>query len=293
MELRYLREFSVLARVLKYQEAAEMLFISQSTLSKHIMTMEKELGEMLFIRNKRNVQLTAFGARFLPYAERILAVEEEYTGELLQDPKGRGRVAIGHIPMVTLYTLTRFLAVFRKKYPDYEYAFRQADTALLFEWLQQKKLDFVLTDSEEMPEGAFKRTVYTEDHLVVVLPAGHPLAQCERLAPEQLAGETIIRFSGNEEILRKLAGDEQEQRFRSFMTVDKEQTLIDLVAQEMGMSLLTRRLAEHHLTEHVVLRPLDTATKYRIYLIHAATPRHAQLLKELTAYLKQRLEERE
>jgi len=55
MELNYINEFVVLARVLHFQEAADLLFIGQSSLSKHIKSIETELGEDLFIRSKKKL----------------------------------------------------------------------------------------------------------------------------------------------------------------------------------------------------------------------------------------------
>ena len=85
MELNYLREFVALAQTCHYQETADRLFISQPSLSKHIKTMEAELGAELFKRTSRRVELSEFGRAFLPYAQRIAAVQEEYTGTLLRE----------------------------------------------------------------------------------------------------------------------------------------------------------------------------------------------------------------
>ena len=66
MEIEYIRQFALLARDCHFQSAADELFISQSTLSKHIAALEKELGQKLFHRTTRQVELTDFGRAFLP-----------------------------------------------------------------------------------------------------------------------------------------------------------------------------------------------------------------------------------
>lgn len=70
MELNYLNDFVTLARIRHFQNAADALFISQSTLSKHIKAIESELGQDLFIRSRKCSQLTEFGKLFLPYAKK-------------------------------------------------------------------------------------------------------------------------------------------------------------------------------------------------------------------------------
>ncbi len=71
MNLNYIREFCALAELRKFSEAAEVSFISQSALSKHIKSLEEELGSPLFYRTAHCVILTEFGEAFLPYAKDI------------------------------------------------------------------------------------------------------------------------------------------------------------------------------------------------------------------------------
>ena len=75
MELNYLQEFVTLARTLHYSEAAEELFVSQATLTRHIQALEQELGEPLFSRTTRKTSLTEFGQAFLPYAESMVQLQ--------------------------------------------------------------------------------------------------------------------------------------------------------------------------------------------------------------------------
>ena len=63
-----IREFVFLANINNFQEAADALYISQSTLSRHIQSLENELQNKLFDRTTRSVQLSEFGKFFLPYA---------------------------------------------------------------------------------------------------------------------------------------------------------------------------------------------------------------------------------
>mgnify|MGYP000270200484 CR=1 FL=1 len=70
MELSYIREFVVLAETGNYLEAADALFIAQSSLSRHIKSIELDLGSPLFDRTTRKVVLNGFGQAFLPYAKR-------------------------------------------------------------------------------------------------------------------------------------------------------------------------------------------------------------------------------
>lgn len=78
MEIGYFREFVVLAETQNYWAASERLFIGQSSLSKHIKTLEKQLGAPLFDRTSRKVALTEFGRLMLPYAKAVASLQFEY-----------------------------------------------------------------------------------------------------------------------------------------------------------------------------------------------------------------------
>lgn len=67
MNTEYLKEFVVLAETKNLGEASDHLYMNQSTLSKHIKSLENELGINLFLRTTRRVELTNYGQTFLPY----------------------------------------------------------------------------------------------------------------------------------------------------------------------------------------------------------------------------------
>lgn len=67
MNTEYLKEFVVLAETKNFGKASDRLYMNQSTLSKHIKSLENELGINLFLRTTRRVELTNYGQTFLPY----------------------------------------------------------------------------------------------------------------------------------------------------------------------------------------------------------------------------------
>lgn len=76
MELKSIRIFVLTAKYLNFSKVAETLFLSQSSVSKYISSLENELGSKLLIRDTKNVVLTEFGQAFLPHAAALLEQEE-------------------------------------------------------------------------------------------------------------------------------------------------------------------------------------------------------------------------
>ena len=82
MDINHVREFIVLAQTGNFMEAAEILFSTQSTLSKHIKNLETEMGVSLFERTTRKVVINKYGQLFLPIAKQIVELQDQYTALL-------------------------------------------------------------------------------------------------------------------------------------------------------------------------------------------------------------------
>lgn len=120
MDTRWIREFLQLTRTLNYRKAAEQLHVTPSTLSKHIVLIEKELDTQLFVRDTKSVQLTDSGRIFRDCASNMV---REYDSALRQMSRGvsvSGELRIGGGLRFTKLNeiLHPMIAHFEKKYPD-------------------------------------------------------------------------------------------------------------------------------------------------------------------------------
>lgn len=120
MEIQWLREFIVLAQALNYRSSAEKLFISQSTLSKHIAAIEHELDTRLFVRDTKSVRLTREGSLFLESARAIVR-EYDFVSERISNRhivQGSLHIA-GAIRVPLCNAVTEpVVAAFEEKYPN-------------------------------------------------------------------------------------------------------------------------------------------------------------------------------
>jgi DNA-binding transcriptional LysR family regulator len=72
MDTRHIRAAVTVARCGTFTRAAQKLYMAQSTLSRQVLALERELGVTLFVRGPRAVELTHQGRAFLPEAEAVL-----------------------------------------------------------------------------------------------------------------------------------------------------------------------------------------------------------------------------
>ena len=119
MDITYLREFVVLAQTGNFMEAADILYSTQSTLSKHIKSIELELGVPLFDRTTRKVRISKFGQLLLPYAKQIAELQDKYTAILKSSLETDQEIlTLGSIPALAQYNITDVFVNFKKSRPQ-------------------------------------------------------------------------------------------------------------------------------------------------------------------------------
>ena len=77
MEIRQIEAFVAVAETGSFTAAGERVNLTQSTISQQIKALEEELGEALFLRGKRQAQLTEAGERLLPHARLMLGALDD------------------------------------------------------------------------------------------------------------------------------------------------------------------------------------------------------------------------
>ena len=194
MTTENLREFITLAEIGNYAAAADPLFISEATLSRHIMALENELGAPLFDRRPRRLELTALGIVFMPFAQQIVAAEDacQRTVAHRQD-QNKGILSISFDPTLAFYDLAPLLADFKAAHPDLILQITEEGTFTLRELVLEGKVQFgyILYDEANRNE-ALQYRPFCQDTLAVALPANHPLAAQERILLNRLNGESLL-----------------------------------------------------------------------------------------------------
>ncbi len=118
MHLNQINSFLAISKTLNFTSAARQLGIPQSTISRQINDLEKQLGVRLFYRTRRDVHLTDEGRAFLPYAREMADAAEKGTHAVRQLHEGAaGRLAIAAVPAAERF-LSAALEKFHRAYPD-------------------------------------------------------------------------------------------------------------------------------------------------------------------------------
>jgi len=199
MDTRQLRSFIAVAQHLNFTEAAKHLYLAQSSLSRQIAELEKELGVSLFSRTNRSVQLTPAGSLLLKEAASLISQIDA----IIEQTRKANSGFIGSL-RIGCHGLERYF------FPKLAKTFRQnyANINLYIDWLNIKALNnallcrtvdigFTLELEVQHLSEIMSKKIYT-DPLVVMMPHDHPLAQCSQINLSSLMTEPFVILSRQE-----------------------------------------------------------------------------------------------
>lgn len=194
--LNYSREFIVLATCLNYTKAAQMLSLSQSSLSRHISDLEKEVGFQLFERNP--LALTSSGRFYLESIGGIIEQLDEVVerGRAMAQKNDQG-LSIYMLPTNGLYARIVYESIskIRKLHPDFSPRFCYTDRIYsAVDAVLENKADIgiVLSEPTDIPEG-FASEWLANSPVMVWLHEDNPLVKSESLCFEDIADCYLMR----------------------------------------------------------------------------------------------------
>lgn len=177
--LEQLRILKAIASEKSFTRAAEILFVSQPSISKQIKTLENRLGLVLLNRENNTISLTEGGKVFLQYAERILALCEESCRALNDVKNGdRGNLTVGASQTIGTYLMPRVLTLFAQNYPQINIKVQVDSTRVIAKNVVNHEIDIAIVGGD-VPEELKKNLdieQFVEDELILIVPKSHPFA---------------------------------------------------------------------------------------------------------------------
>lgn len=194
MKFESMREFVVLAETRNYYEAAEQLFISEATLSRHIKDLECEIGTQLFKRTTRRIDLTMMGSLLLPYAKQAVELQNNFTDTIQSYLTIMNEtINIGYIPSDEEERVNKAIIAFKASHPNARFKIIQSNELEAFQMLNDNicNIIFVRERDMQMVDGRSRKLCYTST-LSVYMSENSPLHNKDELSIEELQNENFI-----------------------------------------------------------------------------------------------------
>jgi DNA-binding transcriptional LysR family regulator len=277
MEIKQLEAFAAVAKNLSFSKAAEELFLSQSTVSSHISSLEKDLGVQLFIRNTKGVSLSKPGEEFLVYAQKILSVKEQALSSLNGSNSDSDKsIEIISSTIPAQHLLPEIIAAFKKQWPKITFHVKQVDSREVEKAMTGFQYNFGMTGTVPHDPRFVYYPVY-DDELVLVTPQNTPESSetiRENFHDFITLNPFITREKGSgtrtefEMLLSKFGVD--INKLQTTLSFSDTHGVLNAVSRGMGVSLVSKVAATMYAKADMIrLIEMNTPLFHRkIYLLY-------------------------
>ncbi|MBE5891207.1 MAG: LysR family transcriptional regulator [Lachnospiraceae bacterium] len=266
MEIEHIKEFLVLSTVLNYERAADILYISQSSLFKHIKVLEADLGVELFEKNGKRINLTKFGEKLIPYAKKIEAMDENFRRSLTGNLPGEPEV-------IRMYAERPFIDLvmdFNLRHPGI-----QVDAFYGQEGMDGSKIlatgaaDVAILENVFGLDDTFEIIPFERRPLSVLVYDDHPLAKRKVVAVSELKEEKFVALAllpnGNERHERLFKKAQFEPHI--VITATSDESLQRMVREKIGIALVFENSIDYHVNGLKLIN-LKTSMRRDSYLCY-------------------------
>ncbi|ASM78359.1 LysR family transcriptional regulator [Vitreoscilla filiformis] len=269
--------------------AAELLHTSQPTVSRELARLEQVLGFALFERVRGRLQPTVRALALREEVERSFVGLERIaaTASGLRE-FAQGRLELACLPALTHALLPAALASFAAQWPQASVSLTPLESPMLEAALTEQRFDLGLTEQREAPRGTTLAPLFQADE-VAVLPAGHPLAQRERLRLEDFAHHPFVSLAPGDPYRQQIdalftqASVPRQLRLETASAV----SVCALVREGLGLAIVNplTALAMAGEGSGLVMRPLAVSIAFQVAVVcpalRAEHPLRAPLLAAL------------
>ncbi|MBO0959731.1 LysR family transcriptional regulator [Neobacillus sp. MM2021_6] len=170
MEFQWLNTFITAAECGNFRRTAELLYISQPSVTVHIKQLEKELGILLFHRDGKKIKLTEEGIRYLLHAKKLLEVYQEGLEELNSFTQGyTKKLTLGISPLIADTILPYVLKSYTKQYPEVEISVKIIESLDIEEAVLQEEVDLGLSCLTSSRPNLISELL-SKDRVILVAP---------------------------------------------------------------------------------------------------------------------------
>lgn len=268
-------EFAALAHYLSYSKTSEELCVSQSALSKHISSLEQELGMKLFNRNSKMCALTDSGAMILPHVEKMLEIHNQIERisreQYLKKERARKnpQICVASCPLIGAYGIAEAVAEFSHLHPEIMIGTSEFEPGIIPKMLETNEFELAFVRPFRSGMSEYDSIEFVSEDIIAVLPATHPLAGESLLPLTSLKNDPLILIGEQAELhyickdLCTKAGFQPVTRFNGL----RPDNMLALVSLNMGTALLSQHFYEYYKRDDVVGVRIVPTAKTSIALI--------------------------
>ena len=287
INLELYRVFYHVATSLSFSEASRQLFISQSAVSQSVKSLEKKLGQSLFVRNTKKVALTPAGETLLQHVQPAIQMLLEGESALSSRTSLMGQLRIGASDTICRYFLIDYLRRFHRDYPDVRIRITNSTSIGCVDLLNNGQADFIFCNSPNSrldPHAPTKVIREFQDVFMAshdAFPIDHPLKLSELLEYPILM---LSPRSTTSEYLHRLFAD-HGLRLMPEVELNSNDLLVDLARIGLGITCIPDYMCKDH-KDLMEIRLKTPLSRRQLVLVRRDTQPLSQAAERFLEYFQ-------
>ena len=270
VEIRQIQFFLSIVDTGSFSAAADEHFISQSSLSKKIIALEKELGVPLFDRSKRKVFLTDAGEAFLKHARTMNKELKAMIVDLDGYKSDSDFFSIAAIPVIAQYGITTYIAEFREAQPHIQINLEEIDGWNILPALEERRFDLAFTRHNYLDSEKFASLEIRKDKLLVVVSKKNQHATRSSISITELSNDNFIIFDKVTDLHELIIDECGKAGFEPtiFYSSHRKTSVFGLVGANIGIALMPSKIYDYHKHPDVLAIPLTEGIECNMVLAY-------------------------
>ena len=291
MEIRQIQYFLSIVDTGSFSLAADEFYISQSSLSKKIIALEKELGIPLFNRSKRKVFLTAAGEAFLEHARKIDVAYNAMIVDLKEFKSDADSFTVAAIPVIAQYGITTYIAQFKEVYPNIPFTLEEIDGLNILPALEEQRFDFAFTRHNFLDDEKFTCLEICKDKLMVVVSKKNQYAARSKISLQELSKDNFIVFDRVTDLHKLIIEECKKAGYDPiiFYSSHRKVSVFSLVGANIGLALIPSRVYDYHKHPDVIAIPLEEHIECNMVLAYLKSRRLPEVAKIFIDFLYKKM----
>lgn len=285
MTLDQLRYFRAVCRYNSVSRGAQMLNISQPSVSNAIANLEKEFGVELFVRQNKRLSLTKEGVVAAELAEKLLAQAGEMEQIMEKLSSGDKVLRLGIPPMIGSLVLPVLYSAHFNRYPQLQVQVAEGDSSALKRLLTEDQIDMAFLPHVQPFDSSFCSEPLTELQNVCCVHKEHPFADRKMIRLEELAGEPLVLFKHSFFQTERIEGEFARLGITPNVLLYTEQlsTVQNMVAGKAATGFIFEFLLKS--TPELVGIPLEPPMTTQVSLVWRKSRGLTEPMRKLIAYI--------
>lgn len=266
MEWNQLQKFMIAAKEENFSRAAELLNMTQPSLSQAIKRLEEELGFQLFLRNGKKISLNESGRIFLQAVEQMDALMKD-TKTRLEELNGMRHPNVSLHFSAASKLLPELLLYLKTRNPGIQYHVHQWQTENEGDEDDIRILSSALERPDKLPEVS---DVLLFETILLALPKDHALLQKETIVLGDLIQEEFICLNEYWKLGKEIKEAMERICFipKATMVVDNPNMMRELLKARLGIAFVPSVSWDAFAGDEIVLRPVEGIELSRYIYLH-------------------------